>query len=82
QHCADIPAHARLFAPSVQLLYQLDVVDEDAVLSWYHGQKSQSLGIVPSSIREKAEKFVTWLEEAEEEEEEEEDEDEDEDEED
>ena len=57
----------KLFIPALRLLYDDDVVEEDAIFKWYGSERSKQLGVASSSLRDKATAIIRWLEEAEEE---------------
>jgi translation initiation factor eIF-2B subunit epsilon len=73
-YCADHEQMQKLFIPSLRLLYEDDVVEEDAIFKWYNSDRSKQLGSSATSLREKATAMIKWLEEAEEEESDDEDE--------
>ncbi|KAG2171432.1 hypothetical protein INT43_009093 [Umbelopsis isabellina] len=66
-YCADHEQMQKLFIPSIRLLYEDDVVEEDAIFKWYNSDRSKQLGSPATSLREKATAMIKWLEEAEEE---------------
>ncbi|KAI9316229.1 nucleotide-diphospho-sugar transferase [Dichotomocladium elegans] len=72
-HCAKNEQLNKLFLGILQLLYDLDVVEEESILKWYTSDASKSTSPAELSLREKATKFINWLQEAEEESSEEED---------
>lgn len=51
----------------MQILYNDEVVEEDAVLKWFATDASKTGSPAELKLREKAVKFVDWLQEAEEE---------------
>lgn len=59
------------FVLGLQGLYQADVIEEDSILTWFEDERSRGIGEkwveAKAALRESAEKFVTWLKEAEEE---------------
>lgn len=60
---------SKIFSIALQFLYNADVLEEEAIQKWFHSDLSRSTpGEV--KVREKAVKFIEWLEEAEEESEE------------
>ncbi|KAG2177536.1 hypothetical protein INT44_008048 [Umbelopsis vinacea] len=73
-HCADKEQLHKLFLPALQLLYDDDVVEEDAIFRWYGSDRSKQLGPSATALREKATVFIKWLQEAEEEDSDEDDE--------
>ncbi|KAI8332925.1 nucleotide-diphospho-sugar transferase [Chlamydoabsidia padenii] len=76
KHCASNEALGKLFMGALQILYNIDVVEEEAVMEWYTSDISKSGSPAEVKLREKATKFVEWLTEAEEEESEEDSDDE------
>ncbi|KAJ2958430.1 hypothetical protein NQZ79_g5982 [Umbelopsis isabellina] len=66
-YCADHEQMQKLFIPSIRLLYEDDVVEEDAIFKWYNSDRSKQLSSSATSLREKATAMIKWLEEAEEE---------------
>ncbi|SAM05978.1 hypothetical protein [Absidia glauca] len=70
KHCASTEALGKLFMGALQILYNIDVVEEEAVMEWYTSDISKSGSPAEVKLREKAAKFVEWLNEAEEESEE------------
>lgn len=66
----------KLFYPALRLLYDDDVVEEDAIFRWYGSDRSKQLGPAATALREKASVFIKWLQETEEEDSEEEEDDE------
>ncbi|ORX61897.1 hypothetical protein DM01DRAFT_1379780 [Hesseltinella vesiculosa] len=75
KHCATNPALGKIFLGSLQILYNIDVIEEDAVMTWYTTGASKDGNAEELKLRDKATKFVEWLNEAEEESEEDSDED-------
>ncbi|KAG2226075.1 hypothetical protein INT45_011692 [Circinella minor] len=67
RHCAETDALSKLFVGILQILYNEDMVDEDSVLQWYESDASKSGSPAEVKLRERAAKFVDWLQEAEEE---------------
>ena len=61
----------RTFVVGLQALYQADVLEEDKIFEWFNDDTSkgvgEALGEDMANLRKAAEKFVTWLQEAEEE---------------
>lgn len=57
----------RLFLGILQVLYDMDVVEEDSILKWYATDASKSGSAAELALRERASKFINWLQEAEEE---------------
>ena len=59
------------FVMGLQGLYQADILEEDAILKWFEDERSkgsgEKCGEEMLALRNSAEKFVTWLKEAEEE---------------
>ncbi|PHH49986.1 putative translation initiation factor eIF-2B subunit epsilon [Ceratocystis fimbriata CBS 114723] len=74
----DVARRGVLLSATLQKLYDLDIIEEDAILAWWADEKSQSDDLAP--VREKCKILVEWLQTAEEEDSEEEEEDESEDE--
>ncbi|KAI7864603.1 nucleotide-diphospho-sugar transferase [Spinellus fusiger] len=74
-HCASQEAHSKLFLGALQLLYNADVIEEEAVMMWYTSEASKSGTAAEKKLREKSTVFVEWLNEAEEESEEDSEED-------
>lgn len=52
---------------TIQLLYNSDVLDEDAIRIWYNSEVSKA-NPAEAKLRERVTKFIEWLDEAEEEE--------------
>ncbi|CDS06747.1 hypothetical protein LRAMOSA09274 [Lichtheimia ramosa] len=67
KHCAENEQLNRLFLGILQVLYDLDVVEEDSILKWYATDASKSGSAAELALRERASKFINWLQEAEEE---------------
>ncbi|KAF7724274.1 hypothetical protein EC973_001175 [Apophysomyces ossiformis] len=67
KHCATQESLSRVFLAAIQLMYDADVVEEDAVMRWYNSEASKSGNPAEVKLREKATKFIEWLNEAEEE---------------
>ncbi|KAI0220812.1 translation initiation factor eIF-2B epsilon subunit, GEF [Massospora cicadina] len=68
--CADHQHSAKLFALALSQLYDLDILAEDAILSWYHNDDPDRLSdrlADYAALRAAAKPFVDWLNEAEEE---------------
>ncbi|KAI8066716.1 nucleotide-diphospho-sugar transferase [Gongronella butleri] len=76
KHCATNAALGKLFLSSLQILYNIDVIEEDAVMTWYSTSASKDGSAEELKLRERATKFIEWLNEAEEESEEDSDDDE------
>lgn len=59
------------FVRALQDFYDADVLDEDKIIRWYGDERAKGAGEKWGkdmlAVRDSAEKFVTWLEEAEEE---------------
>jgi transcription termination factor NusB len=59
------------FVVGLQGLYQVDVLEEEVIFKWFEDQKAKGVGEKWGedmlALRNYAEKFVTWLKEAEEE---------------
>ena len=59
------------FVVGLQALYQVDILEEDVILKWFDDERSKGVGEKGEeamlALRNSAEKFVTWLKEAEEE---------------
>jgi translation initiation factor eIF-2B subunit epsilon len=72
-YCADREQLHKLFIPALRLLYDDDVVEEDAIFKWYSSDRSKQLGPSSSMLRDKASVVIRWLQEAEEEDSDEED---------
>ncbi|CAO3589855.1 unnamed protein product [Absidia cylindrospora] len=70
RHCASSEALEKLFMGALQILYNIDVVEEEAVMEWYTSDVAKSGSPAEVKLRGKATKFVEWLTEAEEESEE------------
>ncbi|KAI8976815.1 hypothetical protein BDB01DRAFT_802670 [Pilobolus umbonatus] len=71
-HCTKEEYLNKLFLGALQLIYNADIVEEDAIRVWYASDKSRATPAL-TKLREKATKFIEWLDEAEEESEEESD---------
>ena len=59
--CVESESHAKILPVILSSLYQAEIVEEDAVLSWYE--------MSSGPVRDSAKPFVDWLNEAEEDEE-------------
>lgn len=75
KHCASQEYLGKLFLGALQLFYNADIVEEEAIRRWYNSDLSKATP-AEAKLREKAAKFIEWLDEAEEESEESEDSDE------
>lgn len=75
KHCASQDYLSKVFLGALQLFYNADIVEEEAIRRWYNTDLSKA-NPAESKLREKATKFIEWLDEAEEESEEEEESDE------
>jgi translation initiation factor eIF-2B subunit epsilon len=64
----------KIFLLALQLLYDDDIVEEDAIFRWYGSDRSKQLGPSATALREKASVFIKWLQDAEEEDSDEDDE--------
>jgi translation initiation factor eIF-2B subunit epsilon len=73
-YCSEGDQVQKLFIPALRLLYDDDVVEEDAIFKWYGSERSKQLGNSATLLREKATAIIKWLEEAEEEDSDEDDE--------
>ncbi|KAJ1561139.1 hypothetical protein HK405_004814 [Cladochytrium tenue] len=60
EDCEESEAHAKVILHILQALYQGDIVEEDAITTWYRTSKG--------SVRDLSKPFVDWLAQAEEEE--------------
>ncbi|KAI9498624.1 nucleotide-diphospho-sugar transferase [Zychaea mexicana] len=67
RHCAETDALSKLFVGILQILYNEDIVEEESVLRWYASDASKNGSSAEVKLRERAAKFVDWLQEAEEE---------------
>ncbi|KAI8991766.1 hypothetical protein BDF20DRAFT_904238 [Mycotypha africana] len=74
-YCASQENLGKLFLGALQIFYNADVVEEDAIRHWYNSDSANS-SPAETKLKEKATKFIEWLDEAEEESEEEDDSDE------
>ncbi|KAI9478110.1 MAG: hypothetical protein EXX96DRAFT_237454 [Benjaminiella poitrasii] len=72
KHCATQEYLSKLFLGALQMFYNADIVEEDAIRNWYNSDKSKS-NPAEIKLRERATKFIEWLDEAEEESDEESD---------
>ncbi|CAG8532351.1 1214_t:CDS:10 [Funneliformis caledonium] len=58
--CAKSEIHNKTFAPSLRILYEIDVIEEDAILEWYYDERSKG-GVVKheaySKLRDAHESF-------------------------
>ncbi|CAO3615447.1 unnamed protein product [Mucor fragilis] len=75
KHCTSQEYLGKLFLGALQLFYNADIVEEEAIRRWYNTDLSKATP-AEAKLREKATKFIEWLDEAEEESEEEEESDE------
>ncbi|KAI7903357.1 uncharacterized protein BX663DRAFT_453878 [Cokeromyces recurvatus] len=66
KHCASQEYLSKLFLGALQMFYNADIVEEDAIRTWYESDKSKA-NPAEMKLREKASKFIEWLDEAEEE---------------
>ncbi|CAO3623356.1 unnamed protein product [Cunninghamella echinulata] len=66
-NCATNEIYGKIFLGALQILYNIDVIEEEAIMQWYNSDISKSGTAAEVKIREKAAKFVEWLNEAEEE---------------
>ncbi|CAO3660958.1 unnamed protein product [Rhizopus stolonifer] len=66
KHCATEEYLSKIFLSSIQILYNSDFVEEDAIRIWYKSESSKATP-VEAKLRERATKFIEWLDEAEEE---------------
>ncbi|CAO3668495.1 hypothetical protein G6F70_008717 [Rhizopus microsporus] len=66
RYCATKEHLNKIFLGALQLLYDSDVVEEDAIRAWYNSESSRS-NPLESKLRDRATKFIEWLDEAEEE---------------
>ncbi|KAI8646086.1 hypothetical protein BD408DRAFT_410645 [Parasitella parasitica] len=73
KHCASQLYLNKLFLGALQLFYDSDIVEEEAIRNWYNTDLSKA-NLTESKLRDKATKFIEWLDEAEEESEDEEEE--------
>ena len=71
KHCASQEHFGKIFVYALQILYNDDIVEENAIRKWFNSELSKNTP-AEIKIREKAVKFVEWLDEAEEESDEEE----------
>jgi len=62
---ADEDKYAHLFIFILQLLYELDVIEEDAIFQWEQHRLKQGSEV---AILQRAQPFLKWLHEAEEDE--------------
>ncbi|KAG9291447.1 hypothetical protein G9A89_021866 [Geosiphon pyriformis] len=44
EYCAKDESHVKLLAPSLKFLYDLDVIEEDAIIRWYKSDRSKEAG--------------------------------------
>ncbi|KAI9597002.1 nucleotide-diphospho-sugar transferase [Syncephalis fuscata] len=65
EYCAHSELHRRAFFPTVRYFYELDVVEEEAIVAWYGSARALS---VDKALRDSVTPFVQWLQEADEEE--------------
>ncbi|KAI9243531.1 nucleotide-diphospho-sugar transferase [Sporodiniella umbellata] len=66
KHCATQEHLSKIFLSSIQILYNNDFVEEDAIRTWYASDEAKA-DPEEAKLREKATKFIEWLDEAEEE---------------
>ncbi|RKP04784.1 nucleotide-diphospho-sugar transferase [Thamnocephalis sphaerospora] len=64
EYCAHSELHRKAFFPTVRYFYELDVVEEDAVVAWYGSPRALS---IDKMLRDAVTPFVQWLQEADEE---------------
>lgn len=68
---AGLVGKEKAFVRGLQELYQVDVLDEDVIFTWFEDERSKGVGEKWSeemaTLRKAAEKLVIWLREAEEE---------------
>ncbi|KAI8064821.1 uncharacterized protein B0P05DRAFT_554490 [Gilbertella persicaria] len=76
KYCASEEYLGKLFLGALQIFYNADIVEEEAIRRWYNSNELSMASPAESKLREKASKFIEWLDEAEEESEEEEESDE------
>ncbi|PKY40129.1 nucleotide-diphospho-sugar transferase [Rhizophagus irregularis] len=41
KYCAKTDINSKIFAPSLRTLYEIDVIEEDAILEWYYDERSK-----------------------------------------
>ncbi|KAI8372229.1 hypothetical protein EDC96DRAFT_500354 [Choanephora cucurbitarum] len=74
KYCASEEYLGKLFLGALQIFYNADIVEEEAIRRWYNTSELSMATPAEAKLREKATKFIEWLDEAEEESEEEEEE--------
>jgi translation initiation factor eIF-2B subunit epsilon len=72
KYCASDEHVGKLFLGALQMFYNADILEEDAILRWFNSDLSKATP-AEEKIRDRSTKFIDWLEEAEEESEEESD---------
>ncbi|KAG0295145.1 hypothetical protein BGZ96_012433 [Linnemannia gamsii] len=75
----DVAQAQRVFAPALRYFYDEDILEEDAILEWYHSEKSQQGTDIEKKLREVAAPMIQHLEQSDSEESDDEDDEEDED---
>ncbi|XP_072167243.1 translation initiation factor eIF2B subunit epsilon-like [Diadema setosum] len=58
---------ATILVKLIHHFYDADILSEDVILKWYHGEVDDDRGRQRQEVRSKVAPFITWLEEAEEE---------------
>lgn len=66
-YCYEKSHLARAFLPCIQIMYQADIIGEDAILAWHKGDKVAVQQKGREDFVTQMQPFVTWLQEADEE---------------
>ncbi|CAG8537382.1 338_t:CDS:10 [Paraglomus occultum] len=68
-HCAKKDSASKLLFWTIRLLYEQDIIEEDAIMEWYHSENARGIGRpdIYGQLRDSLTPFVRWLQEAEEE---------------
>ncbi|KAF9929030.1 hypothetical protein FBU30_001939 [Linnemannia zychae] len=75
----DLALAQKVFAPALRYFYDEDILEEDAILEWYHSEKSQKGTDVEKKLRDIAAPMVQYLEQSDSDDDSDEDDEEDED---
>ncbi|CAG8451861.1 3256_t:CDS:2 [Acaulospora colombiana] len=58
EHCAETRADFKLFAPTCRVLYEMDILEEEAILKWYYSDSSNN-----DTLKSVREQILSVLEE-------------------